>query len=333
MMPGPKNGYGRAMQRSAEEQLVKYLADAHAVEAQALAQMRAAPRIVADDRMAAAFREHLTETEGHERALRARLAAHGADPSRFKDVSGRAGGWGMILFARSQPDTSGKLTAHAFSYESMEVATYGLLAAAAKSAGDVDTAEAAAAIGAEEQRMAERLASLFDVAVEASLREVAGDDLSAHLDRYLKDAHALEQQAEQLLKVATRLVDDDGLESIFDAHLRQTRGHLQRVEDRLRARGTAPSRIKDLALRMGALNVGGFFAVQPDTTVKLAGFAYAFENLEVAVYQLVRRVAERASDPETATMAAEIAGEEGATAESIAGTWTRAMGKRMAALS
>jgi hypothetical protein len=32
-------------------------------------------------------------------------------------------------------------------------------------------------------------------------------------------------------------------------------------------------------------------------------------------------------------MAAEISGEEGATAESIAGTWTRVMGERMAALS
>jgi ferritin-like metal-binding protein YciE len=321
------------MQRSAEEQLVKYLADAHAVEAQALAQMRAAPRIVADDRLAGAFREHLTETEGHERTLRTRLAAHGADPSRLKDVTGRAGGWGMILFARSQSDSTGKLTAHAFSYESMEVATYGLLGVAAKSAGDVETVETAAAIGAEERRMGERLASLFDVAVEASLREVAGDDLAAHLDRYLKDAHALEQQAEQLLKVAARLVDDDGLASIFDAHLGQTRDHLQRLEGRLRARGTGPSRTKDLALRIGALNVGGFFAAQPDTTVKLSGFAYAFENLEVAVYQLVRRVAERASDPETATMAAEISGEEGATADSIAGTWTRAMDERMAAFS
>jgi ferritin-like metal-binding protein YciE len=321
------------MQRSAEEQLVKYLTDAHAVEAQALAQMRAAPRIVADDRLAGAFREHLSETEGHERTLRARLAAHGADPSRVKDVAGTGGGWGMILFARSQSDATGKLTAHAFSYESMEVATYGLLGAAATSAGDVETAAAAAAIGTEERQMGKRLASLFDVAVEASLREVAGDDLTAHLDRYLKDAHALEQQAEQLLKVATRLVDDEGLASIFESHLRQTRDHLRRVEGRLRARGTRPSRTKDLALRIGALNVGGFFAVQPDTTVKLSGFAYAFENLEVALYQLVRRVAERASDPETATMAAEISGEEGATAESIAGTWTRVMGDRMAALS
>jgi ferritin-like metal-binding protein YciE len=181
--------------------------------------------------------------------------------------------------------------------------------------------------------MGERLASLFDVTIETSLREVSGDDLDAHLDRYLKDAHALEQQAAQLLGVAPKPVDDDGLARIFAAHADQTAGHLDRVEDRLRARGTGPSRAKDLALRTGALNVGGFFAAQPDTTVKLAGFAYAFENLEFAVYELLRRVAERASDDETAAMAAAIAAEESATADAIAGTWNRAMDERMTAMS
>lgn len=321
------------MRRSAEEQLVKYLTDAHAVEVQALAQMRAAPRIAADDRLGGAFRAHLIETEGHERALRGRLAAHRASPSRPKDVAGRVGAWGMVLFARGQPDSTGKLTAHAFSYESMEVATYGLLQRAAEAAGDEETAAVAVAVGAEEREMAERLGSLFDNAVEAGLREVRSNDLDAHLDRYLKDAHALEQQGEQLLRVAARLVDDDGLASLFAAHADQTRGHLERVGERLRARGTGPSRIKDLALRTGGLNVGGFFAAQPDTTVKLAGFAYAFENLEVAVYELLRRVAERGDDAETAAMAAAIAVEERATAESIAGTWERAMDARMEAVS
>jgi ferritin-like metal-binding protein YciE len=321
------------MQRSVEEQLVKYLADAHSVEEQAVAQMRAAPRIAGDRRLADAFRRHLIVTEGHERTLRARLAAHGATPSRFKDVAGRAGGWGMILFARSQPDTAGKLTAHAFSYESMEVATYGLLGVAAQAAGDAATVDAAVTIGADERQMGEDLASLFQVAVETSLREVSGADLAVHLDRYLRDAHALEQQAEQFLKLATKLVDDDGLRRIFAAHADQTRGHLERVGDRLRARGTGPSAIKDLALRTGALNVGGFFAAQPDTTVKLSGFAYAFENLEIAVYELVRRVAERASDPETAMMATEISVEESAAAESIAGTWQRTMDDRMSTMS
>jgi ferritin-like metal-binding protein YciE len=174
---------------------------------------------------------------------------------------------------------------------------------------------------------------LFDVTVEATIGEVADDELGTHLDRYLKDAHALEQQAEQLLTIAPKLADGGGLAGIFAAHLSQTRDHLQFVGDRLSARGTGPSRVKDLALRTGALNVAIFFAAQPDTTVKLSGFAYAFENLEVAVYELLRRVAERASDPETATMAAEISAEEIATAAAIGGTWERTIDERMAKMS
>ena len=38
-----------------------------------------------------------------------------------------AGGKGFILFARSQPDTPGKLAAHAYSYEALELAGYQLL--------------------------------------------------------------------------------------------------------------------------------------------------------------------------------------------------------------
>ena len=309
---------------------MKYLADAHSVEEQALTQMRAAPRLAGDQRLAAAYREHRAETEGHERAIRSRLRAHGADPSRFKDLAGKGGGWGMLLFARSQPDTSGKLSAHAFSYENMEVATYGLLRVAAEAAGDAETAELASAIGAEESGMADRLAGLFDVVVEASLREIDAAALDRHLDHYLQDAHALEQQAMQLLRLGPKLVDGEELASIFADHLEQTRGQQERISDRLRARGSRPSRAKDTMLRAGAINLGGFFAAQPDTTAKLAGFAFAFEKLELGVYELLRRVAERAGDAETASTAAEIAAEESAAAERIASTWAPIMQARMA---
>jgi ferritin-like metal-binding protein YciE len=49
------------------EQLVKYLTDAHSIEVQALAQLRTAPDLAADPENSAAFREHLRETEEHER--------------------------------------------------------------------------------------------------------------------------------------------------------------------------------------------------------------------------------------------------------------------------
>src|ERR671932_75562 len=122
-----------------DEQLNKYLADAHSIEEQALAQLRTAPDIAGDPGLAAAFREHLTETERHERLTRERLEARGGTPSRFKKLVMAVGGKGFILFARSQPDTPGKLTAHAYSYEALEQAAYELLSSVAARAGDAET--------------------------------------------------------------------------------------------------------------------------------------------------------------------------------------------------
>src|SRR3954447_12025027 len=106
--------------RTIDEQLNKYLVDAHSIEEQAIAQMRTAPDIAGDEALAEAFRQHLGESERHERLVRERLDARGAEPSRFKKLVMAVGGKGFILFARSQPDTPGKLTAHAYSYEALE---------------------------------------------------------------------------------------------------------------------------------------------------------------------------------------------------------------------
>ena len=95
--------------------------------------------------------------------------------------------------------------------------------------------------------------------------------------------------------------------------------------ERLEAHDARPSRLQDTALRIGGLNIAGFFAAQPDTPAKLAGFAFAFEHLEIAAYELLGRVAQRASDGATVAMAQRIAEEERAAAEQIAGTWDAVM--------
>jgi ferritin-like metal-binding protein YciE len=80
------------------------------------------------------------ETEQHESRVRAALQARAATPSAFKDVVLHAGGLGFALFARLQPDTPGKLVAHAFSYEHLELGRYELLARVARRAGDDEVA-------------------------------------------------------------------------------------------------------------------------------------------------------------------------------------------------
>src|SRR5690242_6396144 len=185
------------MATSLEEQVDKYLADAHSIEEQALAQMRAAPKIAVDEGLSAAFAEHERETEEHERLVRERLEARGAKPSKVKDLVMALGGKGFVLFARSQPDTPGKLTFHAYSYEALEQGSYEMLARVAQRAGDEETAHVAQEILAEEYAMGDRLAERFDAAVEASLE---GKDPAEQLPSYLADVHALEHQAIGLLE-------------------------------------------------------------------------------------------------------------------------------------
>jgi ferritin-like metal-binding protein YciE len=307
-----------------ETQLVKYLTDVHSIEEQALVQMRRAPSLV-EGALSDAFALHEDETESQERRVRERLEAHDASPSRLKDVAGQAGGVGMVLFARSQPDTPTKLVMHAFSYEHMEVAAYELLAIAAREAGDGDTAAMAEAIADEERAMAGRLAARFDDAVEQALSAVDPENQGKQVNAYLSDLHALEGQSEKLLQRSEEMEMPDSLRAALAHHLEETEGHLRKLERRLDDRGATPSAIKDAALRLGALNWGVFFAAQPDTPAKLAGFAYAVENLEVAAYELFIRVARRAGDRESVEMAESILAEEKAAAESVSDNWPVSM--------
>src|SRR4051794_20236898 len=115
------------MARDLDEQLTKYLTDAHSIEVQALAQLRTAPELAGAAELAEAFRSHLEETEEHERLTRELLERRDVQPSKVKDVVMGLGGKGFLLFARLQPDTPGKLFAHALSYEGLEFASYELL--------------------------------------------------------------------------------------------------------------------------------------------------------------------------------------------------------------
>jgi ferritin-like metal-binding protein YciE len=237
-----------------------------------------------------------------------------------------------VLFARSQPDTDGKLTTHAISYEALELASYELLMRVAQRAGDTETADVARAIRDEEAAMRDRLLASVDGSVDASLREHPRDDLGKLVDKYLSDAHALESQAEKLLEKGPEIGGDPELTRVYEEHLEETRAHKQQVEQRLEARGSSPSALKDAAMRLGALNWGMFFQAHPDTPGKLAAFAYAFEHLEIGGYEHLKRVAERAGDAETVALAERILGEERAAAEKIAANWDRAAEASLEAL-
>jgi len=309
------------MARELDDQLTKYLTDAHSIEVQALAQLRTAPDIAGTPELAQAFRAHLDETEGHERTTRELLEARDAKPSKLKDTVMGIGGKGFLLFAKLQPDTPGKLLSHALSYEALEVASYELLMRVAERAGDERVTEAATRIRDEERTMMQRLEVHVDQAVEASLREHPRDDLSTLLRKYLSDAHAIEEQAIALLERAPKLVEDAQLESIFSDHLAETRDHAELIQERLNTLGDDPSSLKDAAMRLGALNWSTFFQGHPDTPGKLTAFAYAFEHLEIGGYEQLKRVAERANDAQTLRVVEHILEQERTAATKLAGAF------------
>jgi ferritin-like metal-binding protein YciE len=311
--------------------LTDSLSDAHSIEEQALVQMKRASKIAGDPGLAEAFRKHEAETHPHEQLVRERLEALDAKPSAVKEAIMKMGGIAFVLFAKANPDTPGKLTAHGYSYEHLEIGSYELLARVAERAGDSETTAVAHRIVEQERAMARRLEEHFDDAVDASLRDRDPDDLRKQVAKYLADAHALETQAISLLEGGKRIVGDDQLARLMDGHLAETKEHERLVTARLEALGERPSRIKDAALGMGGLNWSGFFAAHPDTPGKLAAFAYAFEHLEIAGYELLKRVAQRAGDQETVALTERILADERGAAQKIAAGFDHAAEAALAA--
>jgi ferritin-like metal-binding protein YciE len=154
---------------------------------------------------------------------------------------------------------------------------------------------------------------------------VPRDDLQEQLGKYLADAHAIEGQSLQLLDKGSDIVKSGPLAAAFEEHHAETEEHVRLLEQRLEARGQSTNAIKDAALKLGALNWGAFFAAQPDTPAKLAAFAYAVEHLEIAAYETLRRVAERAGDTETVTMADRILVQEREAAAKVRSLFDEAL--------
>ena len=307
------------------EQLTKYITDAHSIEVQALAQLESAPDAAMEPGFEEALRQHQQETERHERLTRQLLEERDASPSRLKDMVMKLDGKGFLAFARVQPDTPGKLLAHLLSYEALESATYELLARTADRAGEANVSSIAREIGSEERAMMHRLEQCYDAVVDVSLRKVGPDNLSEQLRKYLADAHAIEQQATTMLEKAPELSGDCPLNHLYEEHLVETREHAELLKERLDALGGDPSSIKDAAMRLGALNWGGFFAGHPDTAGKLAAFTYAFEYLEIGGYEQLKRVARRAGDETTASIVDRILDQERTAAQRIEGMFDAAV--------
>lgn len=155
-----------------DEQLVKYLTDVHSTEVNAIAQLKTGAENAGYPQLAAAFSEHLAETEEQERLVAERLEAHDASPSKLKDLAQKGGAMATGALAKSMPDTTGKLAIQAYGFEHLEIASYRMLRVVAEQAKDQETVQVAERILAQEEAAAEKLDGLLEQVADYDLEQL-----------------------------------------------------------------------------------------------------------------------------------------------------------------
>lgn len=137
-----------------------------------------------------------------------------------------------------------------------------------------------------------------------------------HLLDWLRDAHAMEQQAEHMLRAQSeRLEHYPELKSRIDDHIEETLWQKEQLEGCITRLGGSTSLLKDLAGKLMAFGQAVSGMAVNDEVVKGAMSGYVFENLEIASYTVLIAAAEAADDPETQEVAEAILPQEQAMAD------------------
>jgi ferritin-like metal-binding protein YciE len=147
--------------------------------------------------------------------------------------------------------------------------------------------------------------------------------LQAELVKHIDEAHAMEQNVLRMLDGMISTTDDPEILDALEHHKMQTQGHADRMAQRLEAHDATPSTVKQLGGVLGALAKLPLDFVRGEKAGRNARDAYATEHLEIAGYELLSRIAQKAGDEETASAAREIVEEERAMAKVIEQNWDK----------
>jgi ferritin-like metal-binding protein YciE len=149
------------------------------------------------------------------------------------------------------------------------------------------------------------------------------DQLQEQLIKHIDEAHAMEQNVLRMLDAMISTTDDPQILDALEHHKVQTQRHADRMAERLEAHDATPSTVKQIGGVLGALAKMPLDFVRGEKAGRNARDGYATEHLEIASYELLRRIAEKAGDEETATAAKEIIAEERAMASLLEENWDR----------
>jgi len=132
----------------------------------------------------------------------------------------------------------------------------------------------------------------------------------------LRNAHALEAQADQLLsRQVERIENYPAMRQRLQTHIEETRRQSQRLEQILQAHGTSESTLKDLATGFMGNMAAMAHAPMQDEILKNSFANYAFEHFEIASYRALIEMAQMAGDQQAVPLLQESLKEEIAMAE------------------
>jgi ferritin-like metal-binding protein YciE len=148
-------------------------------------------------------------------------------------------------------------------------------------------------------------------------------DLEAQLIKHIDEAHAMEQSVLRMLDGMLSTTDDPELVDRLEHHKLETQQHAETMRRRLEAHGVQPSMVRQAAGVLEALAKLPLDLVRGEKAGRNARDGYATEHLEIASYELLRRVAARAGDEETARACDGIIAQERAMSDFIEQHWDR----------
>jgi ferritin-like metal-binding protein YciE len=133
---------------------------------------------------------------------------------------------------------------------------------------------------------------------------------------WLRDAHAMEQQAEQMLKAQlSRIEHYPVVKARIEQHLQETLGQQTLLKERIEGLGGSTSAMKDMMGKMMAFGQAAGGMVNSDEIIKGSIASYVFENLEIATYTALIAAAKTVGDVETQRVCEQILPQEQAMAQ------------------
>ena len=131
------------------------------------------------------------------------------------------------------------------------------------------------------------------------------------LMQWLRDAHAMEKQAETMLSgMESRIEHYPHLRKRIAQHLKETQHQVQRLEDAIGRRGGTTSAIKDTVASLTTMAQGLIGGMAGDEVMKGLLAGYTFEHYEIGSYRILVAAAAALGDIETTRILRENLGEE-----------------------